>query len=279
MVCFVKNPYPTSPPSTLSFLNESRALLDIATLAPRLISAAVLNRRQKSDLDGSNCLPVILLPGFASDERYLWPLQLFLKSKGIYAEGWGLGLNLAGSNLQHELNDISKGWNVEPYEGYTPETYKGEGGVPYLCDLATDRIRKRSEQLGSPVTLVGWSLGGYIAREVARDLPEQVAHVVTMGSPVVGGPKYTRAAAFFKKKGYNLDWIESESAKRDSKPIHQPITSVVSKADGIVDWRAAIDNVSPNVEHHYVKAQHLGMGFSKEVWQIALDSIREYGRQ
>ena len=274
----MKDPYPTSPPSTLSFLNESKALLDIATLAPRLVSAALVNNKQGSDLGRSNYLPVVLLPGFASDERYLWPLQLFLKSKGIRAEGWGLGLNLAGSNLQHELEDISEGWNVEPYEGYSPETYKGEGGVPYLCDLATDRILERTEELGGPVTLVGWSLGGYIAREVARDLPEQVAHVVTMGSPVIGGPKYTRAASLFKKKGYNLDWIESESAKRDAVPIKQPITSIVSKADGIVDWRAAIDNVSPNVVHHYVKTQHLGMGFSKEVWQITLDSIRDYGR-
>lgn len=275
----MKDLYPTSPPTTLTFLGESKALIDIATLAPRLISAAVVSSSQRYDLDRSHYYPVVLLPGFASDEKYLWPLQLFLKSKGIRAEGWGLGLNLAGSNLQHELDDISKGWNVEPYEGYSPETYRGEGGVPYLCDLATARIRQRAEELGGPVTLVGWSLGGYIAREVARDLPEQVAHVVTMGSPVIGGPKYTRAAAFFKKKGYNLDWIESESAKRDAVPINQPITSIVSKADGIVDWRAAIDNVSPNVEHHYVKSQHLGMGFSKEVWQITLDSIRAYARQ
>ena len=124
------------------------------------------------------------------------------------------------------------------------------------------------------MSLVGWSLGGYMAREVARDLPGIVERVVTMGSPTVGGPKYTAAARFFNRNGMDLDWIEREIARRESRPIAQPITAIVSKTDAIVDWNAAIDRSSPRVEHIELDAAHLGMGFNLDVWSCVLAALQ-----
>ncbi len=253
-------------------IKEARTLLDISSI-PISLAGSWVRRTKENKVDA---LPVIMFPGFASDQRYMKPLQTHLTNLGYQTEDWGLGVNMAGINLAHTLEQLSEGWDIEVYDGYSPETYSGEAGVPFLCDRATEQIRLRVRALGSPVALVGWSLGGYIAREVARELSEDVAHVITLGAPVLGGPKYTKAASIFRRKGFNLDWIESESAKRDSKPIQQPITAIFSKSDAIVNWPAAIDRVSPNIEHIELNVPHLGMGFNRSVWKIVERSLHQH---
>lgn len=214
---------------------------------------------------------IIMLPGFSSDDRYMVPLGQYLKKLGYEAEGWGLGFNFAGVNYKAQIEDLDESWEVTP-----KEDYNGEAGVPYLCDRAKEKILSRSIALGSPVTLIGWSLGGYVAREVARDLPDHVDQVITMGAPVIGGPKYTSALPFFKSKGMDLDWIEDEIAKRDKILIQQPITIIYSKSDGIVSWKAAMDHHSPNAEHIEVNAAHLGMGFNQRIWKIIKGALANF---
>lgn len=255
-------PSPTSPPSLLSFFGELRTFVNIGSVPFSLIESAV------SKKEANAALPIILFPGFASDDRYMKPLSQYLRNLGYQTEGWGLGVNLAGVNMPHTLGDISEAWDVEPFDGYDPANYNGEGGVPFLADKAKERVLQRSQELDSKVVLIGWSLGGYLAREAARDLPDNVAQIITLGAPVIGGPKYTKAASFFKAKGFDLDWIESESGKRDKTPIQQPITVIYSKSDAVVDWRAAVDKVSPNAQHVEVKASHLGMGFNRGIWRL-----------
>ncbi len=261
---------PQKPPSTLSMLGELRTLANIASLPFSFLQSKM------SKNEGEDVLPIILIPGYGSDHRYMFPLSRYLLNLGYQSEGWGLGFNLAGMDLDHTLEDISSGWNIEPSADFDAESYKGEGGVPYLCDLTVERVRARAEELGSRVILIGWSLGGTIAREVARDLPDQVAQVITFGAPVIGGPKYTKSSKFFKSRGLDMDWIEREAGKRDSRPIEQPMTIIYSKSDAIVDWRAAVDKVSPNTKHFEVKASHLGMGFNREVWRAIRDALKEH---
>jgi dienelactone hydrolase len=116
---------------------------------------------------------------------------------------------------------------------------------------------------GEPVTLVGWSLGGYIARETARDHPEAVAKVVTLGTPVYGGPRYSAVADYYQRQGFDLDEIEHITIERYSEPIRVPVLAIYSRNDGIVNWKACIDHWSPRVEHVEVTASHLGMGFAR----------------
>ncbi|MDB4511979.1 alpha/beta hydrolase [Arenicella sp.] len=261
-------PSPSGPPKRSKLILESRTVINAAGMLFNIAAGKLKASKANQDQP-----PIILLPGFGSDCRYLKPLSKFLNRHGYKTEDWGLGFNFAGQNLRHKLTDISDKWDITPNHGYDPETYRGEGGVPYLCDLATQKILKRATELDSQVILLGWSLGGYIAREVARDLPNQVAHVITLGAPVIGGPKYTAAARYFSRKGFDLDWIEIESEKRNSKPIQQAITAIYSKSDAIVDWRATIDKINPNVEHIEVSAAHLGMGFSQKVWACILTAL------
>jgi pimeloyl-ACP methyl ester carboxylesterase len=244
------------PPSRLSLLGEARTAIDLGRMLLPLAAASLTAPRSPVTRD------IIVVPGFGSDDRYTAPLRHYLNRQGHRAEGWGLGRNLAGTDLSHTLDDLHPRWSFE-----RRDDYHGEAGVPYLCDALIARIEARYRDTGRPFTLIGWSLGGYLAREAARDLPDVVSAVITLGSPTVGGPKYTAAAPFFRRKGLDLDWIEDEITKRESRPIRQPITAIVSKSDAIVSWQAALDQYSPNVRHIEVSAAHLGMGFNPTIWR------------
>ena len=253
-----------APPSRRMMLLEARVFADMARMTLPLIGASCRPRAAEADS------LVIVLPGFGADDRYTKPLRHFLDRRGFLVEGWGLGRNLAGLNLPHAIDKLSPDWPVD-----WTRTYNGESCVPFLADRMTDRVRERHEATGRPVTLIGWSLGGYIARETARDLPEIVDRVITLGSPIIGGPKYTAAADNFRKRGQDLDLIEELIHKRESRPIRQPITAIVSKTDAIVSRDAAIDRYSENVDHIEIDASHLGLAFNPTVWRHIVDTLRD----
>lgn len=227
-----------------------------------LLSATLQPRRE---LEAS---PILVAPGFGADDRSTLPLRQYLKGHGFRVEGWGLGRNLAGIDLPHELGDIPAKWELSE----KPD-YRGEAAVALLCERLIERVETRAHELEEPITLTGWSLGGYLAREAARELPDLVDRVITLGSPVVGGPKYTAAAAVFRQRGQDLDWIEQEIEKRETKPIRQPITAIYSRSDAIVSWPAAIDHFSDDVEHIEVSGTHLGMGFNPIVWRLVKEVL------
>lgn len=255
---------PLAPPRTLDLLGEIRVLGDVAHVIGDFVLSPFRGRRARKGL------LVILVPGFGSDERYFAPLRRRLDRAGFAAEGWGLGRNRAGVDLPHTLDDLSDRWSFEPREDY-----RGEASVPLLVDRFIERIIARRRETGLAVALVGWSLGGYICREAARDLPQLVERVVTLGAPTIGGPKYTAAAPFFRKRGMDLDWIEREVSKRESNPIRQPITAIFSKSDGIVSWRACIDRNNPRVRHVEVDAAHVGMGLNRTTWRHVLAALEQ----
>jgi pimeloyl-ACP methyl ester carboxylesterase len=250
------------PPPRLAMWREARVVFDLA----QMLSALVSRKPRRERVAASR--PIVILPGFGANDALMLPLRRHLSSHGFHVEGWGLGVNRAGLDQPHTLDDISAGWNLSPLQ-----QYRREAGVALLCDRMVSRAHQRSLALGQPLTLIGWSLGGTIAREVARDLPDHVAQVITLGSPVIGGPKYTATARALRAKGLDLDWIEEHVRRRESRPIRQPITSIVSRSDGIVGWSAAQDHFSPKVRHVEVAGSHLGMAFSPAVWQLVLDAI------
>ena len=180
--------------------------------------------------------PVMVLPGLGASNTSTGLLRSYLSWLGYNVQGWTLGRN--------------------------------RGNVQELLPQVVDQVRKFHAQSGSKVNIVGWSLGGVLAREVARDYPETVRQVVTMGSPVVGGPKYTSMGALFERRGADLDKIEATIAARESTPISVPVTSIYSKRDGIVGWQASIDRHTEQVEHIEVRATHFGLGISPDVFQI-----------
>ena len=122
------------------------------------------------------------------------------------------------------------------------------------------------------MALVGWSLGGVIAREVARLVPHAVAHVVTYGTPAVGGPTYTLGAAEWGADVCARD--AASAAHRDATdPIRVPVTAVFSRRDRVVAWPACIDRTSHRVLHVEVRSSHAGMGIDPRVWATAAAAI------
>ena len=215
-------------PSSIGLLAEARGLLEFPNL---LMQSPKLARQERGR--GQR---VLVLPGYGTGDTSTAVLRAYIRFLGYQPQGWGLGQN--------------------------------HGDVPELLPRVARRLGQLAREEGGPIGLIGWSLGGYLAREVAREQPEDVQHVITLGSPVIGGPKYTAAAGAYRRRGVDLDAIELEVAARNRKPLETPVTAVYSRNDGVVAWRACIDHQSPSVEHVEVGTTHLGLGFSPEVFRI-----------
>ncbi|MEL6951061.1 MAG: hypothetical protein AAGM16_13215 [Pseudomonadota bacterium] len=252
-----------TPPPRRRILREARMFTDMARMTLPLADAFLNPTRDKAES------LVIVVPGFGAGDASTAPMRSWLNRRGFDAEGWSLGRNLAGLDLKGEFSDLVAEWGVDP-----SESHNGEVSVPLLVDRVIERVATRGDETGRRISLIGWSLGGYLAREAARDLPDVVDRVITMGSPIVGGPKYTAAADTFRRRGQDLDWIEQAIADREVRPIRQPITAIVSPTDAVVARDAAIDRYSENVNHIEVSAAHLGLAFNPTVWRHVLAALR-----
>lgn len=222
-----------TPPATTALTNELWGILELPRLLLRLPHLAVQPR------GGGE--PVLVLPGYGAGDGSTAVLRGYLSLLGWNAIGWNLGRN--------------------------------HGDVPALLPQVVACVERAAEAHGQPVRLVGWSLGGYLAREAARERPALVTRVVTLGSPVVGGPKYTAVAPAYRRLGIDLDAIETEIDARNRTPLPVQITAVYSRHDGIVAWEACIDHWSEAVEHVEVTTTHLGLGFAPEVLAIVAERL------
>lgn len=250
------------PPRATHWLGEARVLLDAGkAILPLLLPVDESRPHRRRN--------IIVIPGFGAGDHVTWPLRRYLRKFDHHVEGWGLGVNRAGMDVRHTLDDVPTGWINEPIADY-----RNEGAVPLLCQRMTERVIERHEALGQePLTLIGWSLGGVVAREVARNLPHLIEDVITLGTPVQGGPKYTRVAPLFKRRGMDLDLIERSIVYRERTPIQCRITAIASPTDGVVAQPATFDPFNRTVRHVEVDASHLGMCMNPAIWQIITDTL------
>jgi dienelactone hydrolase len=140
--------------------------------------------------------------------------------------------------------------------------------MAYLPTLIAKLEAWHGEQ-GEKPTLVGWSRGGTLAREIARDRPDLVRLVVTMGSPVRGGVHGTSIGRFVSTQtGLTPEQIMRVLQERQRQPIEVPIHAIYSKTDGVVSWQACMDDQNPDVTHHRVESSHMGLGFNVDVYRL-----------
>ena len=224
---------PITPPGRLEVLQELRLPVDALGWVPSWLATKVRPATQPRS--------VLLLPGFGTGPRAMRVMEAFLGRHGHRVRDWGLGHN---SGEARELRIA-----LEPI------------------------VRSVIDQHGEPVVVVGWSLGGFIAREYAREHPGHVRKVITLGTPVIGGPRYTATARRYRAQGHDLDELERAVMNRYAKPLEVPVTAVYSKRDGIVAWQACIDQWSPNVGHVEVDATHVGLILSPRVLAIVAAEI------
>lgn len=186
--------------------------------------------------------PIILAPGYLSNDLSMRGLRRYLQRLGYKAAGWELGFN--------------------------------DGRVRVLVDKLASQVRQAANSYQEPVTLIGWSLGGVVAREVARQEPETVREVITLGSPINGGPKYTSIGPVYARLyGIDLDELEQEIRELASEGLTQPVTSIFSKTDGIVGWRASLDTFNAQARNIAVTGGHFGLGNNRKVWRIIAETL------
>jgi len=176
----------------------------------RLLGAVFRLRRAPRGSRG-----VMVLPGFTTSDRIMIPLRSYLRSRGHTVWGWELGVN--------------------------------RGDVDMNLPRVIAQVERRVEENGGrPITMVGWSLGGVFAREVARVRPDLVEELVTLASPA---RSYSRAAG-----------------DPDARRIDAPITAFYSRHDGVVGWKGVIDELNPNVDMIEVDSSHLGIILDATAW-------------
>lgn len=171
----------------------------------------------------------------------MFPLRRLLRLKGYKADTWGLGTN--------------------------------QGNVEAYVDALKPRIAEIAEAKQQRVALIGWSLGGVVSRELARELPELVSTVVTYGTPVVGGPSFTvGASSYSDAERSRLNQLINE--RNANWPITTPLGVIFTRQDSIVSWPACIDRFSKDATHYEVDATHFSMGIDPTVWRIVLDRLQ-----
>jgi len=171
--------------------------------------------------------PVLVLPGLGAGDESTVILRTFLASRGYRVSRWGQGRNLG---LRHGLVDALHG-----------------------------RIQHLAATHGRKVSLVGWSLGGIFARELAKRAPEAVRQVITLASPFTGHPRATHAFRFYEwVSGHRIGGPEIHEPLRAPPPV--PTTSIWSRTDGVVSWRCSVEREQAFVENIEINASHFGIG-------------------
>ena len=209
------------PPSAWLLMLEGRAPLEYAAL---LAAGPWLRRAPRGDGH-----PVMVFPGLGANDLTTLPLRRFVARLGYPTQRWG------------------QGFNVGPKKG--------------VLELCADDIRALADRHGQSVSLVGWSLGGLYARELAKQLPELTRAVVTLGTPFAGHPRATRAWRVFELlSGQSSADAQTWRRLRVAPPV--PTSSIWSRSDGIVAWRCSVETPGPLAENIEVHASHIGMGMN-----------------
>src|SRR5271166_3150391 len=171
--------------------------------------------------------PVLVLPGLAAGDASTALMRRFLRSRGYAAAGWRQGLNLG----------LREG----------------------VMERAHDRLRELFAAHGRTVSLIGWSLGGLYARELAKLSPELVRLVITLGSPFTGHPRDTNAWRLYEfASGHRIDSHDFHGPLRAAPSV--PTTSIWSPTDGVVAWQCSVETRREMAENIVVESSHLGLG-------------------
>jgi pimeloyl-ACP methyl ester carboxylesterase len=219
-----------APPSALLLALEPRGVFGIAQL---IAGAPFLARAPRGAPHA-----VIVLPGLGATDRSTVAIRRYLGFLGYEATGWNRGRNIrpAGADLP----------------------------------AVAAQIRSLREATGTPVSLIGWSRGGIIAREVARLVPDATRMVVTLGSPFAAPGASNVGAVWRRLTGEAFPAPSPEQLRRLAEALPVPSTSIYSRSDGVVAWRACRQAEGPQSENVEVRGSHIGLGFSPAaLWVIA----------
>ena len=191
--------------------------------------------------------PVLVLPGFVTSDASTALLRRYLKMLGYQPFAWELGRNLG------------------------PKAIGREG------EKLIDRLEAIHAQTGRKVSIIGWSLGGVMARQVARRRPDMVRQVISLGSPFTGNPRATNVMqAYEALTGQRMADEHTQAQLRESRqkpPV--PSTAIYTKADGIVAWQNCCEPEDPATDNIEVYGSHCGLGVNASVLYAIADRLAQ----
>jgi pimeloyl-ACP methyl ester carboxylesterase len=224
------------PPSRTLMLLEGRAIHELGAFLGALPLLSLAPRG-----DGH---PVLVLPGLVASDTSTRPLRSFLKSRGYAVSGWRQGRNLGPrEGVQHAMVDL---------------------------------VHELSDTHGRKVSLIGWSLGGVYARQLAKMMPDRVRSVITLGSPFAGSPKATNAWRIYEMaSGRRADEQDPPFGGSISATPPVPTTAIFSRTDGICAWQACLNKDGPQAENIEVYGSHCGLGHHPAVVYAIADRLAQ----
>jgi pimeloyl-ACP methyl ester carboxylesterase len=221
------------PPSLSLLALEARAILELQAY---FLSYPLLRRAARGDGH-----PVLVLPGLAAGDISTRPLRGYLKAQGYAAHGWKQGQNRGlRAGVEESLHE---------------------------------RLKELADRYQRKVSVIGWSLGGIYARDLARTHPDLVRQVITLGSPFAGSPKATNAWRLYEFLSGRT--VEQELGRlpemRTPPPV--PATSIYSRTDGVVAWQTCLEEAGDTTENIEVEASHCGLGHHPAVLYAIADRL------
>jgi pimeloyl-ACP methyl ester carboxylesterase len=219
------------PPSLGLLLAEMRGIFEFNT---SLLLSPLLMRAPKGDGH-----PVLTLPGLLASDLSMAPMRRYLRELGYDTYAWKMGRNI--------------------------------GAFSRMRAALRDRLAEIHAGTGRKVSIVGWSLGGVYARDLALQAPDLVRRVVTLGSPFANDVRATNATRLYEELSGEAVEDESELRKAIAGDLPVPATSIYSRTDGIVNWRTCLQRPSETAENIEVYlASHTGLGVNAAaLWAVA----------
>lgn len=232
------NPAIAAPPLVLLGLEPIRAAWEYARM--RMMDVSGLPRG-----DGHT---VVVFPGLASDRRATGPLTSFCDDLGYEAHDWGRGFN---TGPQGEPN----AW----------------------LDALSEHVLTLAHDPKGDLSLIGWSLGGIYAREIAKRLPTRVRQVITIGTPFAGrGGDDTHAGLVYRLLNGRKPALNAALRRQLLTPPNAPTTSIYSRTDGVVAWQACIQpRGRRDTENVEVEGSHCGLGWNANVLEVLADRLSQ----
>lgn len=229
------------PPNRFWTFTEGRALFELG--------AFYAARPFLSALPKGDGHAVVTLPGFMATNNSTVPMRRLLDRLGYDAHGWDSGRNV-------RVNEV-------------------------LLSKLESQLTRLYRTSGRTVSLIGWSLGGVLARELAKLHPEKVRLVMSLGSPISDDRNHTNAARLFEFfNGNEPDELRGGQFQGLDAAPPVPTSSVYTKTDGIVHWRGSVQHPERTHDEHpseniEVYASHLGLGFNPSVMVAMADRLAQ----
>jgi pimeloyl-ACP methyl ester carboxylesterase len=224
------------PPSRTLMFLEGRALHEFGAFVGAL---PLLSLAPKGDGH-----PVLVLPGLVASDSSTRPLRSFLRNRGYAVSGWRQGRNLG----------------------------LREGVRTAMLDL----VSELNDTHGRKISLIGWSLGGLYARQLAKMMPDRVRSVITLGSPFAGAAKSTNAWRVYEMaSGRSAEEQDHRFGGSLAEAPPVPTTAIFSRTDGICAWQGCVEKTSALSESIEVESSHCGMGHHPAVVYAVADRLAQ----